>query len=66
MSVAKVIEIMSEGESIEKAIEAGVAEVAETVRHVQGAYVEGIKAIIEDGKIKKYRVDLKITFVVDR
>ena len=65
MSVAKVVEIIGEGDSIEKAVEAAVASTAASVRNVRGVWVDGIQAIVKDGKVKKYRANTKITFVVD-
>lgn len=65
MSVAKVIEILSEGETLESAVEAAVNEAAKTVRNVKNVYVEGFQAIVEDSKVVKYRVNAKVTFVVD-
>jgi flavin-binding protein dodecin len=32
---------------------------------VRGAWVEGQKVDIQDGKITGYRVDLKVTFVLE-
>jgi hypothetical protein len=65
MSVAKVIEVISEGESIEKAIEFAVVEASDSLRQVKHVYVEGIQALVEDGKVSKYRVNIKLTFVVE-
>lgn len=65
MSLAKVIEILAEGSSIEEAIENGVEEASETVRSIKHVYVEGIQAIIDDDKVEKFRVNLKLTFVLD-
>ena len=65
MSIAKVIEILAEGDSIEGAIDVAVAEAAETVRGIKHVYVEGVQAIVEDNKVVKYRVDTKISFVVE-
>ena len=64
MSVAKVIEILAEGESIEKAIESAVAEAGRSVRNIRSAYVNDMQAIVRDGKVKKYRVNVKVSFVV--
>ena len=36
-----------------------------TVREIKNVYVDGIQAIIEDNKVKKYRVNLKLTFVLE-
>jgi hypothetical protein len=65
MSIAKVIEVLAEGESIEEAIQAAVGDAATTVRHIKHAYVEGVQAIIEDNQVRKYRVNVKLTFVVE-
>jgi len=65
MSLAKVIEILAEGTTIEGAIEAAVKEASDTVRSIKHVYVEGIQALVEDTKIKKYRVNVKVTFIVD-
>jgi flavin-binding protein dodecin len=65
MSLAKVIEILAEGDSIGAAIENGVTEASETVRNIKHVYVEGIQGIIEDNKVAKFRVNLKLTFVLE-
>lgn len=66
MSVAKVIEICSEsGKSFQDAIETGIQQAHKTLKHVRGAWVEGQKMEVKDGRITAYRVDLKVTFVLD-
>jgi len=65
MSLAKVIEIIAEGKTIEGAIEAGVKEASNTVRNIKHVYVEGIQALIADNKVSSYRVNVKVTFVVN-
>ena len=65
MSIAKVVEIIGEGKSIEDAVESAVKETGETVRNIRGVWVDGIQALVEDGKISAYRANVKITFVVD-
>lgn len=66
MSVAKVIEISAESEkSFEDAINQGIARACDTIEHVEGAWVKEQKAVIKDGRIQGYRVDLKVTFVLD-
>jgi flavin-binding protein dodecin len=64
MSIAKVIEVLAEGDSIEAAIESAVTEAADTVRGIKHVYVEGVQAIVEDNEVVKYRVNAKLTFVV--
>ncbi len=65
MSLAKVIEVIAEGKTIEGAIEAAVKEASDTVRNIKHVYVEGIQALIDGTKVTKYRVNVKVTFVVD-
>jgi flavin-binding protein dodecin len=65
MSVAKVIEVLAEGDTVEKAMEAAVKDASETVRNIKNVYLEGLQAVVEDEKIVKYRVNVKITFVVE-
>jgi flavin-binding protein dodecin len=64
MSIAKVIEVLAEGDSVEDAIESAVSEASETVRGIKHVYVEGVQAIVEDNQVVKYRVNAKLTFVV--
>ncbi|MEK9500151.1 dodecin family protein [Gaopeijia maritima] len=64
MSIAKVIEVLAEGDSIEQAIENAVKEAGRTVRNIRSVYVAETQAIVRDGKIKKYRVNTRLTFVV--
>lgn len=66
MSVAKVIEISAESEeSFEDAIKRGIYKAEETVHGIKGAWVKEQKVTIERGDITSYRVDLKVTFVLD-
>ena len=65
MSIAKVIEVIAEGDSVEDAIESAVADASETVRGIKHVYVEGVQAIVEDNEVVKYRVNAKLTFVVE-
>lgn len=65
MSVAKVIEILAEGDSIEDAVADAAKEASKSVRKVRSVYVEHIQALVDDGKVSKYRVTCKVTFVVD-
>ena len=64
-SIAKVIEVIAEGKTIEEAVENAAKEASKTLKNVRSVYVEGIKAMIDDGKIDYYRVNAKVTFVLD-
>ncbi len=67
MSVAKVIEISAESnQSFEHAIRAGIATASKTVRNIRSAWVKEQQVKVDNtGKITSYRVDLKLTFVLD-
>jgi flavin-binding protein dodecin len=65
MAIAKVVEISSASpQSFEEAIREGIARTARTVEGIQGAWVKEQSVVVEDGKVKEYRVILKITFLV--
>lgn len=66
MSVAKVIEITAQSpESFEDAIRQGIAKAGETVRNIQGAWVKEQSVAIDNSNIVGYRVDLKVTFILE-
>jgi flavin-binding protein dodecin len=64
-TIAKVIEVKAEGGTIEEAVEAAVAGAARSVRKVQNVWVKDIEAVVEDNRVARYRVDTKVTFLVD-
>lgn len=65
MSVARVTEIIAAStESFDDAIKTGSARAAKTLKNVKGAWVQDQELILDDGKIKEYRVHLKVTFVL--
>jgi len=64
MSLAKVIEVMAEGETMEQALENAVLLAAKTVEQIKSVYVENIQGVVENNKIVRYRINAKVTFVV--
>lgn len=64
MSLAKVIEVIAEGKSMEEAVENAVKQASKTVENIRSVYVENISGIVESNKITKYRINAKITFVL--
>ncbi|NOZ61046.1 MAG: dodecin domain-containing protein [Calditrichaeota bacterium] len=65
MTVAKVTEITaSSTKSFEDAIRTGVERANKTLKNVQGAWIKEQKVKVEDGKIKEFRVTMKVTFVL--
>ena len=67
MATMKVIEIMTEStESWEDATQSGVSDVCRSVNGVNSVWVKDQSAVVENGKITKYRVKLKVSFAVER
>lgn len=66
MSVARVTEITAEStKSFEDAINVGMARANKTLKNVKGAWVQEQKITVTDGKIDHYRVNLKVTFILE-
>lgn len=66
MAIAKVVEVNSSSQkSFEDAVQTGIAKVTETVKNVQGAWINEQKIVIKENKITEYRVNLKISFLVE-
>jgi flavin-binding protein dodecin len=67
MSIARVTEIKaSSTKSFEDAIQAGVARAHKTLTNVRSAWIENQEVFIDDnGHITEYRVQMKVTFVLE-
>jgi hypothetical protein len=66
MSVAKHIEITaSSTEGFEDACRKGVARAAQTLNQIEGAWVQDQKVVVKDGEVVEFRVNLKVTFVLE-
>ena len=67
VSVAKVIEITSTSPgSFEDAIRKGINKAQQSIEGIRGAWISEHKVeLADDGTIKNFRVDMKLTFVLD-
>lgn len=66
MSIAKITEISaSSSKGFEKAIQNGIERANKTLDNVKGVWVESQKVTVKDGKIDKYRVIMKVSFVLE-
>jgi len=66
MSIARVTEITaSSTKSFEDAVKQGVTRASKTLDNIAGAWVENQKVVVNDGKITEFRVNLKVTFVLN-
>lgn len=66
MSVARVTEITSTSKkSFKDAMEEGIERAAKTLENITGAWVANQELVVSGGKIKQYRVRMKVTFVLN-
>ncbi len=66
MSVVKVVELLAQSEtSWEDATRQAVARAARTLRNIRSVYVKEFEAVVEDNRVMQYRVNLKISFVLE-
>lgn len=65
MSLAKVIEVLGEGKTIEEAVENVRKEASKTIENIKSIYVKDIQAKVENNKLANYRVNAKVTFVLE-
>jgi dodecin len=66
MSTLKVIEVLAESEkSWEDAVQNAVSRAAKTVHNVKSIYVKNFEATVENGRVSKYRINAKISFILD-
>lgn len=66
MAVARVTEVTaSSDKSWLDAVDEAMGRASKTLRGIIGLEVVSQKAKVEDGKIKEYRVTVKITFILE-
>ena len=54
-----------EPKSFEDAVVQGITRANQTLRNVKSAWVKEQEAQVNDGKVVAYKVNLKVTFVLD-
>lgn len=65
-SVAKITEITSESpEGFEHAVRSGIERATRTLKNVRSVWVKDHEVTIANNKPERYRVTLKVTFVLD-
>ncbi|NNC65390.1 MAG: dodecin domain-containing protein [Gammaproteobacteria bacterium] len=66
MSVARVTEITSTSKkSFKDAMEEGIERASRTLENITGAWIANQELVVSGGKIKEYRVRMKVTFVLN-
>jgi dodecin len=65
-SVVKVIEVLAESDkSWEDAAQTAVKKAAKTLKNIRSIYVQEMSATVQGDKIVTYRVDAKISFLLE-
>lgn len=65
MTVAKVTEITaSSPDGFEDAVRSGLARASRTIENIQGAWINEQTVVVDDGIVKEFRVNMKVTFVL--
>jgi dodecin len=66
MSIVKVIEILAQSDKgWEDAAQQALKETSKTVRNIQSIYIKEFQAIVENNQIVNFRVNAKISFLVE-
>ncbi len=66
-AMVKVIEVLAQSEkSWDDAAKVALEEASKTVRGIQSIYVKDMQAVVEDNRIVKYRLNAKISFLLER
>ena len=66
MALAKIIEVVSEGKTIEGAVQNALKTASESLHNIKGIEVQRFHAVVENNAIVSYRVDAKVAFIVDQ
>jgi hypothetical protein len=65
MSIIKVIELMSNSsKSWEDATQQAINEASKSVKNIKSVYVKDHCVLVENNKIKQYRVTVKLSFEI--
>ena len=66
MSIVKVIEVIAESkEGWKEAAQEAVTHAAKTIRNIKSIYIQDFQGTVEGDKITNYRLNAKISFLLD-
>jgi hypothetical protein len=61
-----VIEVLAESDqNWEGAAQSAVKQAGKSVRNIKSIYIKDMEATVENGKIARYRINAKISFLLD-
>lgn len=66
MSMLKVIEVLAESDTgFDDAVKVAVADAAKSVRNVKSVYIKDMNASVDGDQVTKYRINAKISFLLE-
>ncbi len=66
MAIVKVIEVLAQSnKSWEDATQEALKEASKSVRNIQSIYIKEFQAVVANNQIVNYRVNAKISFVIE-
>lgn len=67
MAISRITEIKASSTlSFDDAIKAGIARANKNLKHVAGAWIKNQEVVVgENGQITEYRVEMKVTFILE-
>jgi flavin-binding protein dodecin len=66
MGLLKVVEVLAESEkSWEAAAQAALEDASNTVRNIQSIYIKDMSATVQNNQITQYRINAKISFLIE-
>jgi flavin-binding protein dodecin len=66
MTMLKVVEILAQSDkSWEDAAQKAVSEASKTLRGIKSIYIKDMEATVENGKLDQYRINGKVSFLID-
>ena len=67
MSMLKVIEVLAQSDkSWEHAAQSAVADAAASLHGIKSIYIKEMEAVVENDRIVQYRINAKISFLLDK
>ena len=65
-SIVKVIEVIAESDQgWEQAAQDALMHASRTVRNIKSIYIDDLQGIVENNRIVSYRINAKISFVIE-
>jgi hypothetical protein len=68
MSIARITEIKaSSTKGFDDAIKTGISRAAKTLKNIKSAWIENQEVLVNDaGNVTEYRVQMKVTFILEK